>query len=205
MPEKLEEFKRLPYLMVEESLEKGHPLYDIEEELQKWVILHAEFFLDRYRRGIGKHWTENELVTTRLGLCGQKIFELMLQLMEVPYVPNDPVIDQRLTKSYDFKIPKLGTIEIKTYAHYCKKVLIKPSEWHGNDYLVVWQMNKKQDRLRMIGWLPKEEVEAVPTTKKGESRFNPYADAMIIDMTNLRPPKTFITKLQKVKQVFDFV
>lgn len=32
------------------------------------------------------------------------------------------------------------------------------------------------------------------------TRFNPYSDAMIIDMKDLRPPETFTDKLLKVKQ-----
>ena len=199
--EELDPIELIKCFISEESIEEGHPLYEVEQEFQQWVILHAQFFLQRYKAGIGKHWTEDEIRTTRLGLCGQKAFELMLQKMEVAYVPNDPIIDQRLTKDYDFWIPKIGTIEVKTYEHYCRKVLVNPSEWHGNDYLVIWQFrDKDQQRLRMVGWLPKEQVEAYPTTKKGETRFNPYSDAIIIDMSELRSPETFIAKLQQVRR-----
>ena len=168
----------------------------------QYIVLHAEFFLERYGKGQGKHWMENERANTRLGLCGQKAFELMLQLMEVPYIPNDPIIDQRLQKDYDFKIPTLGKIEIKCYDHYCRKVLIKPEEWHQNSFLVVWQFredtaNEQFGSLRMLGWLTKEEVEATQTTPQGKTKFNPYSDAKIIDMKALRHPKTFITKLQR--------
>ncbi len=198
--EKLEPIEIIKCLISKESIEEGNPLYEVEEEFKQWVILHAQFFLERYRAGIGKHWNEDEVRTARLGLCGQKAFELMLQLMEVPYVPNDPIIDQRLTKPYDFWIPKVGTIEVKTYEYYCKKALVKPSEWHGNDYLVVWKFRtEEQEKLQMIGWLTRAEVEAYPTTKKGETKFNPKSDAMIIDMSELRPPKQFITKLQQAK------
>lgn len=199
--EELEPFDIIKCLISEESIEKGHPIYELEQEVKDWVILHAEFFLQRYRAGLGEHWDKDELKKVRTGLCGQKAFELMLQLMEVPYLPNDPVIDQRLQKDYDFWIPKIGTIEVKTYAHYCRKVLINPREWHGNDYLVVWKFRTKEaERLQMVGWLTNEEVEATPTTPKGETKFNPNADAMIIDMSDLRHPKTFITNLQKVKR-----
>ncbi len=200
MPEELEPIELIKCLISEKSIEEGNPIYHIEREFMQWVILHANFFLERYKQGIGRHWTENELETTRIGLSGQKAFELMLQLLEVPYIPNDPVIDQRLQKDYDFRIPTLEKIEVKTYDYYCRKVLIKPSEWHGNDCLVVWKFRSREhDSLQMVGWLPKQHVEAVPTTPKG-SRFTPYHEAKVIDMSELGHPKDFITKLERVKQ-----
>jgi hypothetical protein len=200
-PEKLEPLEIIQCLISKESIEEGTPIYNIQKEFMQWVILHADFFLQRYKQGIGRHWTENELKTTRIGLAGQKAFELMLQLIEVAYVPNDPVIDQRLQKDYDFFIPPLGKIEVKTYDYYCRKVLVKPSEWHGNDFLVVWKFrDKEHDSLQMVGWLTKEEVEAIPTTPKGKSKYTMYHEAKVIDMEDLRHPKNFITKLQKTKQ-----
>ena len=200
MPEELEPLDIIKCLISKESFEKGTPICEIEQEFMQWVILHAEFFLQRYKDGIGRHWTENELKTTRIGLSGQKAFELMLQLMEIPYVPNDPVIDQRLEKDYDFLISTLGKIEVKTYDYYCRKVLVKPSEWHGNDFLVVWKFrNKNHDSLQMVGWLTKQEVEATPTIAKGKSRYTPYHEAKVIDMAELRHPKSFITKLQNMR------
>lgn len=164
--EKLDPLELVKCFISEESIEEGNPLYIIEKEFMEWVVLHAQFFLERYAEGKGAHWTQNERTTMRIGLCGQKAFELMLQLMEVPYVPNDPVIDQRLQKDYDFLIPRLGKIEVKCYDHYCRKVLVKPDEWHGNEYLVVWKFRDTKDEeygsLRMVGWLTKEEVEATP-------------------------------------------
>jgi len=202
MTEKLEPLKLIQAIISKESIEEGSPIYNIEKEFQKYVILHADFFIERYKRGLGRHWTENEPITTRIGISGQKAFELLLQFLEVPYVPNDPIIDQRFQKDYDFFIPKLGKIEVKCYDHYCRKVLIKPSEWHGNDFLVVWKFrNKKPDTLQMVGWLTNAEVEATPTRKKGQTRFNPYADAKIIDMQELRPPDIFITKLQHARAI----
>lgn len=198
--EQLKPIELIHCMISKESIEKGTPIYTIEREFMAWVCLHADFFLQRYREGIGEHWTENEIANVRLGLCGQKAFELMLQLMEIPYVPNDPIIDQRLTKNYDFLIPKLGKIEVKCYKHYCKKVLIKPNEWHSNDYLVVWKFrSNQQDSLQMVGWQTKNEVELTPTTKKGATIYNPHSDAIIIDMSELRHPEEFITKLRQAK------
>jgi len=202
--EKLDSIKIVKAFISEKSVEEGNPIYKIEQEFVRWVNLHTEFFIQRYAEGRGEHWTENELKTTRIGLSGQLSFELLLQLLEVPYVPNAAVIDQRLTKDYDFFIPKLGKVEVKCYANYCRKVLVKPEEWHNNDYLIVWKFredtpNEEFGSIQLIGWLTKQEVEATPTTPKDATKFNPYSDAKIIDMTALRNPKTFITKLQKAK------
>jgi hypothetical protein len=150
------------------SVEKGSPIYEIEREFQQWVILHADFILARYEENPLNHFkSNNERENARLGLCGQKAFELLLQLLEVPYVPNDPIIDQRLQKDYDFIVPTLGKIEVKTEKHYAKKVLVKISEWHHDDYLVAWQMNQAETHLNMIGWQTKAQVEAHPITPKG--------------------------------------
>jgi hypothetical protein len=185
------------------SVEQGSPVYEIEREFQQWVILHADFILARYEQNPLNHFkSNNERENARLGLCGQKAFELLLQLLEVPYVPNDPIIDQRLRKDYDFLIPMLGKIEVKTEKHYARKVLIKISEWHSDDYLVAWQMNKAETSLNMIGWMSRKQVEAHPKTPKGKTKYNPYTDSYIIDISELNPPETFITMLEKAKAEF---
>jgi hypothetical protein len=181
-----------------ESVKKGTPVYEIEEEFQKWVILHADFILSRYEANPLNHFkTQDERENVRLGLRGQKAFELLLQLLEVPYVPNDPVVDQRLQKSYDFLIPALGKIEVKTEKHYARKVLVKVSEWHHDDYLVAWQMHKDGAHLTLIGWLTRKQVEAHPKTPKGATKYNPYTDSYIIDISELNPPDTFIKILNQ--------
>ena len=204
MPEELDPLEVIKGLMIKESVKDGNPIYNIEREFSQWIILHAEFFLKRYAQGKGKHWIEKERANTRLGLCGELAFKLLLEFLEVPSVHNSPVIDQRLTKDYDFKIPTLGKIEIKTFKAYCRKVLVKVSEWHGNEYLVAWRLNEPPEQqfgnLQMLGWLTKEDIENTPTTPKGATKFNPYSDVKMIDMSKLRPNKTFITKLLKAKQ-----
>jgi hypothetical protein len=185
------------YIFYDDSITAKNPLYLVEPELQEYSRLHAKFFLDRYHRGQGAHYTQNENKNAVLGIAGQKVFELLLQKLEIPYVPNDPIIDQRLTKDYDFKIPKLGTIEVKTLDYYCKVLLVKPSEWHENDYVIVIQATtEKADLFRIVGWIEGKKVTEAPTTKRGESLFNPFAEAKIINLHALNPPKTFMEKLE---------
>ncbi|MCW4003639.1 MAG: hypothetical protein NWE95_06990 [Candidatus Bathyarchaeota archaeon] len=204
MVKTLKPIKLINAFIQAETIEQGHPLYLIEREFQEWVKLHAEFFLQRYRQAQMAHFKQNETANARLGLCGQKAFELLLQLMEVPYVPNDPIIDQRLQKDYDFLIPTLGKIEVKTIHHYCRKLIVKLSEWHSNNLLIVWQMNEPETQLKMIGWLNRTQVEAHTVTRKGETKYNPYSDAYIIDIMELNPADTLIEKLKETKRKFFF-
>jgi hypothetical protein len=187
------------FVFYEDSIAAKNPLYLVEPELQEYSRLHAKFFLQRYHAGKGEHYSENEQKNAVLGIAGQKVFELLLQKLEIPYVPNDPIIDQRLTKDYDFKIPRLGKIEVKTLDYYCKRLLVKPSEWHENDYVVVIQTTSDTGELfKMAGWIEGRKVSETPTTMRNETKFNPYAEAKIIELTQLNPPQTFIKKLEGI-------
>ena len=196
---KLQPLTTLKGYMVEESITEGQPHYIIETEFEKWCKLHASFFLQRYKAGKGRHWTKNEIRTTNIGMAGHRAFQKLLDKMEVAYIPNDPMLDERQEKDYDFLIPQLGKIEVKTVDHYCKKVLIKTIEWHGNDFLIVWQIDKTEQHVKMKGWLTKQQVQVYPNTLKGETKYNPYSTAKIIDLSDLNNSETFITKLRQAK------
>jgi hypothetical protein len=178
-------------------------IYEVEPEVIQWAILHADFYLKRYKQHPAEHWTEREKRTTRTGLLGQKIFDVICQQLAVSKDHNDPVIDWRREKHYDFKIPDLGTIEVKSFDHYCRKVLVKVSEWHGDDYLVVFRlMDKTPSMVRMEGWLTKQQVESLPISKTGQKWkdgicYTPYAAAYITDFDKLNPASEFIFKLQR--------
>jgi hypothetical protein len=193
---KLEPIKPIRGYITEESLQDGNPEYIIEMEFKEWVKLHRDFFLQRYNEGKGKHWKTSEMKNVAIGIAGQKAFDMLLSTMKIPRDSNDPLLDQRLQKDYDFLIPAIGKIEVKTIDHYCRKILVKISEWHGNDYLVAWQFNEEQTKIKMIGWLTRKQVEAYPITPKGETKFNPYSDSYIIDTSKLNDSETFIMKLK---------
>jgi hypothetical protein len=129
-----------------------------------------------------------------MGLIGQKAFEIILQKELIPYIPNDPLTSRVYYKNYDFYIPNIGTVEIKTIPSYGWNAIIKQSEWHGNDFMVAWQMGKEE--LNMIGWLTKKEVESYPITPKGAAPQTRIASAHVIPMKKLHDPKTFIEKMK---------
>ena len=194
--------KNLKQLIVGVGKEKQRRLvYQVEPELLKVAKLHSKFFLDRYHEEEGRHWTQQEERNTYVGLVGQKAFDLTLQQFGVPADRNDPTIDWRKKKDYDFKIPQLGTIEVKCFDHWCRKVLIKVAEFHKNDYYVIFQFKDEEPSiLYLIGWLTGEQVENLPISKKEETKYTPYEDAYITDFIDLELPYDFIEKLEQLSE-----
>lgn len=76
-------------------------------------------------------------------------------------------------------------------------MIVKENEWHGSDYLITWKMDEAKQKLACIGWLPKQQVETVPITPKGESIYTPYASGRVIDLADLHDPNIFLKKLNE--------
>lgn len=139
----------------------ANPTFELEPEIVEWAKLHADFFLERWQEGNQTHWKGNEKRNNFIGLLGQKCFELTLQDLEIPYVPNDPVIDWRTKKNYDFRVPYVGKIEVKTVD--CKtnqeRLIIKCTEWHSSDYIFAVKLeNEKPTKIRYMGYAEKKQV-----------------------------------------------
>ncbi len=191
--------KKNPYLIahITESLTAAYPVYHVEPELVKWARLHAQFYLERYREGFDKHWSHNEERSTYVGLVGQKCFDVLLQQLEVSAIHNDPVIDWRGKKTYDFKVHGLGTVEVKCFDYYCEMLLVKLSEWHRSDYLVAYKFEDKEPtEVTMSGYLTGKEVESLPIAKQGEKKFSKLAECYYCELTKLHRGKDFIIMLQ---------
>jgi hypothetical protein len=144
-----------------EETRKANPIIDIDPEILQWAKLHAEIWIKRWKEGTEAHWEHNEERNNYIGLIGHKCFEVALQQMEIPYINNDPVIDWRGKKSYDLRIPHVGTLEIKTtdYPSNHKRMLIKCSEWHNSNYaFAIKLLDKNATRARFIGYATNEEV-----------------------------------------------
>jgi hypothetical protein len=121
---------------------------------------------------------------------------MVLSKMVVLRDSNDPMLDMRLEKDYDVLTP-IGKIEVKGVDHYCEVVLVKISEWHHNEFLVVWKMNKANTELEMLGWQSRKQVEAYPQTPKGATKYNPLSDSYVIPLSDLNQPPSFIQKLKQ--------
>jgi len=195
--EKLERLSLIRALLVPESVEEGTPLYEVEREFQKWVIEKASILLSRYKqRNLKIHWIKKQERNILIGMCGQLAFQRLLEYLKIPHDADDP---SEPVKPYDFKL-SIGTVEIKTYDYYCRKAIIKETEWKGSDFLVVWQIaDETEDYISLKGWLSKQEVEIYPIVEKGKSKYTPYESARVIDLLKLNNPKTFLTKLTEAK------
>lgn len=176
----------------ESTWKEDQVIYDVEPELVEWAKLHAKFYLERYKQERERHWTPQQERTSFVGLIGQKIFDLILLELAVPKDTNDPVLDFRLEKNYDFNIANFGTVEVKCFDYDRRKVLIKRSEWHGNDFLVIFKLQDEEPKtVNMMGFLTRKQVEKLPISERGEA-YTPYADAYITDFEKLNPSNKFI-------------
>lgn len=174
--------------------------YKVEPEAIETARLHADFFIRRYKKQ-GYHWKRNEERTTYVGLLGQKIFDLVLTQAGIAKDVNDPTVEWAREKPYDFYIPEVGTVEIKCFDHYCKKVLVKVSEWHNTDYMIAMKLgNREATDVYLMGYLTGEQVNKLPISKKGETwedgtTYTPNADAYITDFADLKDIEEFLSIL----------
>jgi hypothetical protein len=147
--------------------------YKVEPEVIKWARLHAQFFIDRYKEVPEDiHWPEEDERKNYIGMIGHKCFDLTLTQFEIAKVPNDPVAKWLWKRPYDFWIPKVGTIEVKTvdYQPNMKRLIIKKSEWHKCDWVVaVKLLDELPRKVKIVGVATKKEVQNdFAFTKEGE-------------------------------------
>jgi hypothetical protein len=173
-------------------------IYNVEQELIYYARIHAQFFIQRYRKEHpDRHWTANQERNNFVGMLGHKAFHLVCQQFAVPVDYNDPLLDWRLSKDYDFKLANGETVEVKCFDYNLNHVLVKTREWHGNDYLVIFKfLDVTPSIVHLKGWLTRKQVEALPISKKGE-RLTPYADAYATDFNSLNSPSQFIEMLKQ--------
>lgn len=170
--------------------------YEVEPELRIAVKQYAEFYLKRYHIDDSGHWTYKEERNNYIGQMGQTTFFILLQQLYVPNDANFPIIDWRGKKDYDYHIPNLGTVEVKTLEVGHRKLQIKKSEWHGSNYVVAFQFaDRLPKRLTFRGWLTKEQVENLHYYKEAETDYNPYAACWMTDLTKLNRQKEFLEML----------
>jgi hypothetical protein len=175
-------------------------IYNVEQNLIYYARINAQFFIQRYKNEHpDRHWTTNQERNTYVGILGHKAFHLICQQFEVPVDYNDPLIDWRLKKPYDFKLANGKTVEVKCFDYNLNHVLVKTREWHGNDYLVIFKfLDTTPSIVHLKGWLTRKQVEALPISRQGE-HLTPYADAYVTDFSNLNPPSQFIETLKQTR------
>jgi hypothetical protein len=197
-PQKTPQIKNIKKLLRIPVGEEG--TYIVEQELIYYARTHAQFFIQRYKtEHPERHWTQNQERNTFVGILGHKIFHLICQQFGVPVDYNDPLLDWRLKKNYDFKLANGKTVEVKCFDQDDATVLIKTKEWHGNDYLVVFKfLDYTPSIVHLKGWLSKEQVESLPISEQGE-RLTPYAAAYFTNFKDLNHANKFVSILEQNK------
>jgi hypothetical protein len=190
--------KNITKMISNEGWRQKNPTFEVEPEIVSWAKLHAEFFLKRWKKGAQMHWTTNENRSNFIGLLGQKCFELTLQQLEIPYVPNDPVMDWRKTKDYDFRIPRVGKIEVKTidYPPNHVRLIAKCAEWHDNDYVFALKLgDETPTKAYFMGYATNKEVLKDFTYTKYEQPC-PYEAGRWSLLKNLNSASQFFQMLR---------
>jgi hypothetical protein len=180
---------------------------EIEPELLRIAKQYADFYIERYEdyyqemkvkdrqkfayevqiRRVNPDGTLSEKRKNdqlRMGLT-QKAFEIALQQIQVPYIPNDPTIDWRPyspTKKktsfvYDFYIPFFGRIDIKS-SEYSKQpvVNINYKDFHDEnpDFVVAYQIFGLENPkwLKLIGYLSNSEIISYESRKTARPYYS---------------------------------
>jgi len=186
--------------------------YELEPETLEVAKLYANFYIRRYeeegkklkkenpqkfescvkRRRFNPDGTlppERKMHQLRMGIT-QKAFEITLQQLQIPYIPNDPTIDWRpksykledpldkTTKfSYDFYIPFFGRIDIKssTLKDPVVRINCREFERENPDYVVAYMiLDIKQPKwLKLLGYLTNSEVRRYKPKGKGYRKYYP--------------------------------
>jgi len=165
--------------------------------------MHAKIWLQRWKEGTQSHWTKDQERNNYIGMIGQKCFEATLQQLEIPYVPNDPLLDWRGKKNYDFRIPTVGTVEVKTTDFLANqiRVLVKCSEWHDSDYCFALKLiNKTPTKVTFMGYATGKEVKQdfIQANNRWPCELEPCYWQLL---SKLRSASEFFKMLQDKKEV----
>ena len=171
-------------------------IYYIEDDIVRQAEFYTDIYLEGYKRIRRLHWRHNERDNIKRGLMAQLIFEEILRQYEIPYIPDRPILDnfKLRKKRYDFNVPGIGTIEIKSVREGRKYILVKKREWTDADYLVGIMIADDFSTARMLGYLHGGDVEKMPDG----GRLCPYAPCWKIDVFRLRDWKELLEKLRKI-------
>lgn len=154
--------KNIMALIKESEWREKNPTFDVDPEIVEIAEHYATIWLERWKKGDQPHWTEIEERNNYIGLLGQKCFEVTLQQLEIPSVYNDPTIDWRGKKNYDFRIPHVGKIEVKTvdWKANQQRLIIKRIEWHSSEFCFALKLlDQKPTRVQFMGYATCKEVD----------------------------------------------
>jgi hypothetical protein len=163
--------KNLTKLITNPEWRKANPTFEVESDIVEWAKFQATIWLQRWKTRSGTHWTEEEERNNYFGLLGEKCFELTLNQMDISHIFNEPLIEWKPNKPYDFKIPKIETIQVKTvdYPENHIRLMVKCEEYHNEDYVFALKLlDKKPEKIKFMGYATSKEVLETFTYAKNE-------------------------------------
>jgi len=167
---------------------------EIEPETREIGRKYGEFYIERYENEgkklkkndpekfnylvqIGRYNPDGSLPENRrqhqfrMGIT-QKAFEIALQQLQIPYIHNDPTIDWRAKFLYDFSIPSVEKIDIKSATLDNPNVNINCREFESEkpDIVVAYQiLNPKW--LKLVGFMYNSEIKQYETLGRGYRKY----------------------------------
>lgn len=176
--------------------EEDDEIYYIEDDIVRQAEFYTDIYLEGYKRIRRLHWRHNERDNIKRGLMAQLIFEEILRQYEVPYIPDRPILDnfKLRKKKYDFRIPGLGTIEIKSVKEGKKYILVKKREWTDANILIGIMISGDYKTARMLGYIDGEKIRSMPDG----GRLCPYAPCWKINIDKLDDWNILLEKLRHI-------
>ena len=171
---------------------------ELERDIPPIALAQARILIERYKNiKVGENWHDDEETEDLVyGMLAELAFADMLYELGIASLYNHVIFQEWVgTKPFDFWIPSVGTLEVKAVLPGEKRYhfLIKKSGWHRSDYAVCLKF-ESETQCRIIGYLTRKEVEALPLLKFGKE-----ADAYGIELGELgrkRPGKELFTLLE---------
>lgn len=155
----------LPLGLVELRTTFGYSVYKVDKELVLIAKKETKLLMQRYKKEeITRDWKPNEEKTMFYGLLGEHIFKATLYELKIDHQYSEPMYPHELRRPHDFEC-KGKTIQVKTTqpTERYKNLTIKVEEWTGSDMAVAIKLvDRKLTKAHIIGYLTKEEVEALP-------------------------------------------
>jgi len=183
-----------------ESLEAGDAEYEVEPALLaeiKAVYREVKKTFDQYPES--KHWRKNERRNMILGWLGERVFNMVLDQLQIPHVWHHPFIQNELVKGKkptgaDFTVYG-ETVDVKTSARKEKPIafFVNYERWleHQSDILVFIYFSPDLKKCWIAGWLPSSEIKNFTVKKL------PFSPGYEIPKIRLKP---FSLLLQRWKR-----
>jgi hypothetical protein len=179
-------------------------LLEIEDDLADVYRAIAELLVKRYGKKRRSNFIgSRDLEDKQIGVVGQFMFQSLLNQLRIPHISDNPVFVFREHRIlWDFLVPNLGSIEVKTFRPTDHYFMVKKNLWLSEvegrdepDYVVALRLLSSYT-AKPEGWLFGSEVSKLPVSEKG-GKLTPFCDAYFCRFEELRPFPEFLARLKK--------